>query len=106
MSYEILIDPTTAQIKHKNVLLFKRTTHEDTRLKEIQSEDDNMDDYHKEKEDMMIRKGQLQIDLLLIIELMLVNVSCLLLRIIHKSKSSYLPSGILGRPAINGAHRW
>ena len=99
MSYEILIDPTTAQIKHKNVLLFKRTTHEDTRLKE-------MDGYHKEKEDMMIRKGQLQIDLLLIIELMLVNVSCLLLRIIHKSKSSYLPSGILGRPTINGAHRW
>lgn len=57
MSYEILIDPTTAQIKQRNFLSKIRAPHEDSRLKELQSDDENIEDHSREKEDATNRKG-------------------------------------------------
>lgn len=53
MSYEILIDPTTAQILKQRSFLFKMRANEESRLKELQSDDEN-EDYLRERED---RKG-------------------------------------------------
>jgi len=59
MSYELLIDPAMAQLKQKN--LFKRgNAYEESRLKEVQSEDEAMDEINAGKDDQTIsKKGDL-----------------------------------------------